>query len=71
MSDPEPTPARCRDCHRLLTDSASIARHRGPVCAAKFDGDTHISRPPVRRARRRRLPEDVPFPDFLDLAVAS
>ncbi|MCU1687832.1 MAG: hypothetical protein JWQ81_8571 [Amycolatopsis sp.] len=57
-------PVPCLDCHRPLKDPASIARQRGRYCQEIFEGDTHIS-PKLRRPmRRKRLPEDRPFPDF-------
>jgi hypothetical protein len=62
-------PTTCLDCGRPLTDPDSIARERGPDCAAKFEGDTHISPKAIRPARRRRLDEDEPFPDFPESAV--
>ncbi|HET6290470.1 MAG TPA: DUF6011 domain-containing protein [Amycolatopsis sp.] len=60
----------CRDCHRPLTDPVSVARHRGPVCNTKFEGETPASHvtPKIRRsARRRRLPEDQIITDFPEL----
>lgn len=62
----------CVDCRRPLTDPVSIARRRGPECAAAIAGDTHVT--PVAHTRRhlhRRLPEDQPLTDFPDLNTAA
>jgi len=60
-------PTKCQDCERPLTDPDSIARRRGPVCQAVFEGDTHVT-PNPRRYRRKRLPEDEVLTDFPPLA---
>lgn len=60
MTDPVP----CLDCHRPLKTPESVARKRGRHCQEIFEGDTHIAPKPRRPMRRKRLPEDEPFPNF-------
>lgn len=55
------TAVQCEDCHRPLKDPDSVARGRGPICQAAFDGDTHIS-PQPRRPSRRRNPDQILLP---------
>jgi hypothetical protein len=55
------TAVQCEDCHRPLKDPASIARGRGRICQAVFEGDTHIS-PVPRRPSRRRNPDQILLP---------
>jgi hypothetical protein len=57
-------PVPCLDCHRPLNAPESVARKRGRHCQEVFEGDTHISPKPRRPMRRKRLPEDEPFPNF-------
>jgi hypothetical protein len=52
-ADVEPEPVTCHSCGRKLTNAASIARGRGPKCAAKVSRAARLVADLIDDARSR------------------